>query len=110
MLLNNAVMAFDPLLPPPALSTVPVDAVVLLEPVWPVPFEDPVVVLALPVLLMVSLLPEVEFEVVVDPVVLPPVVTLPLPPSSMEVVVSTPELWALPLWALPTASLTARTS
>jgi hypothetical protein len=109
-LLKKATTGLDPVLPPPAASTVSVVAVVLLLPVCPVPLDAPVVVVELPVVVMVSLLLDVEFVEDIEPVVEPPVVTSPLPPSSMLVVVSRPELWALPLRACPSASFTACTS
>jgi hypothetical protein len=93
----------EPLLAPPAASTTPAEAEVLLLPLWPVADPEPVVAAAVPLLLtVVVLLVEVP-ALLVPPVVEPPVVVLPLPVLVTVVCEVVPVALALPDEPLPLA-------
>jgi hypothetical protein len=91
----------EPELAPPAASTVPVWAVVLLLPTWPVAVALPLVLDELPVLLTFVVLVVVLVEPLLPPLVAPPVVVLPLLLVLTVVVVLAPVELTLPLVAEP---------
>ncbi|HVA26284.1 MAG TPA: hypothetical protein VMW62_18060 [Chloroflexota bacterium] len=89
-----------PELAPPAASTVPLEPVVLLLPLWPVAVAEPELVVAVPVLATVLELLELAVAPELPLFLAPPVMVAPLPPLLIVVEEFEPVAEALPLDAL----------
>jgi hypothetical protein len=96
----------DPLLAPPAASTVPTEPVVLLLPAWPVAIAAPLVFVAFPTLVTVLVLVDVPVKLALPPSFAAPVVTAPLPVLVIDVNAFTPVPRALPVSAEAVLSTT----